>query len=57
MLKERPAPRRRVAAFTVRALAANVVTTLALCAGMTAIRYAFEQRFELAVVFVIAASI
>ncbi|MFQ5347978.1 MAG: CDP-diacylglycerol--serine O-phosphatidyltransferase [Rhodothalassiaceae bacterium] len=57
MLKKRPAPRRRVAAFTVRALAANVVTTLALCAGMTAIRYAFEQRFELAVVFVIAASV
>jgi len=48
---------RKLRHFTVRTLAANVVTTLALSAGMTAVRFALEQRFELAVVFVIAASV
>lgn len=51
-------PRRRpLGYFTVRMMAANVVTTLALCSGMTAIRYAIEGRFQLAVVFVIAAAV
>jgi len=49
--------RRKLRHFTVRTLAANVVTTLALSAGMTAVRFALEQRYELAVVFVIAASV
>ena len=57
MLKDAKIRSQRAGAFTVRTLAANVVTTLALCAGMTAIRFAFEQRYELAVVFVIAASV
>jgi len=48
---------RRQRVFTARTLAANVVTTLALSAGMTAIRFALEDRYELAVVFVIAAGI
>ncbi|GAK34063.1 CDP-diacylglycerol--serine O-phosphatidyltransferase [Iodidimonas nitroreducens] len=43
--------------FTARMMAANVVTTLALCSGMTAIRFAIEGRFQLAVVFVIAAAV
>jgi len=49
--------RRRLPAFTVRTLAANVITTLALSAGMTAIRFAIEGRYELAVVFVLAAAV
>ncbi|GAB4120822.1 MAG: phosphatidylcholine/phosphatidylserine synthase [Rhodothalassiaceae bacterium] len=49
--------RRPRAPFTIRLMAANVVTTLALCAGMTAIRFAIEGRFELAVAFVIGAAI
>lgn len=52
------APRgRRPGTFTVRTLAANAVTTLALCAGMTAIRYALEERYELAVLYVIVAGL
>ncbi|GER07084.1 CDP-diacylglycerol--serine O-phosphatidyltransferase [Iodidimonas muriae] len=43
--------------FTARMMAANVVTTLALCSGMTAIRFAIEGRFQLAVVFVVAAAV
>lgn len=56
-MSEKRARGRRPVAFTVRTLAANVVTTLALCAGMTAIRYALEERYELALVFVIAAGV
>jgi len=54
---DRPRPRRRLRHFTVRTLAANVITTLALSAGMTAIRFAIEERYELAVAFIIAAAV
>ncbi|RMF16762.1 MAG: phosphatidylcholine/phosphatidylserine synthase [Alphaproteobacteria bacterium] len=43
--------------ITVRALAANIVTTLALSAGMTAIRFALEGRFKSAVTAIIIAGI
>lgn len=56
-MSEHPPRRRRPGAFTVRTLAANVVTTLALCAGMTAIRYALEERYELALLYVIIAGL
>mgnify|MGYP005845185937 CR=1 FL=1 len=56
-MNREPGKDRKLRHFTVRTLAANVVTTLALSAGMTAVRFALEQRFELAVVFVIAASV
>ncbi len=45
---DRPPRRRRFRRIPVRILAPNVVTLLALCAGLTAIRLAFEGRFELA---------
>src|SRR5690606_14493287 len=35
----------------------NALTVLALCAGLTAIRFALEDRFEAAVVAIIVASI
>ncbi|MBI4274861.1 MAG: CDP-diacylglycerol--serine O-phosphatidyltransferase [Rhizobiales bacterium] len=38
--------RRRFRPIPVRLLVPNVITLLALCAGLTAIRLAFEQRFE-----------
>lgn len=38
--------RRRFRPIPVRLLVPNVITLLALCAGITAIRLAFEQRFE-----------
>ncbi len=40
--------RRRFRRIPVRTLAPNVVTLLALCAGLTAIRMAFEDRYALA---------
>jgi len=42
-------PRRRFKRIPVRTLVPNVITLLALCAGLTAIRMAFENRYVLAV--------
>lgn len=47
--------RRRLVPFT--AVLPNLVTLLALCAGLTAIRMAVEQRFDLAVAAIILAII
>jgi CDP-diacylglycerol---serine O-phosphatidyltransferase len=48
--------RRRFRAIPVRTLLPNVVTLLALCAGLTAIRLATEQKFELALAAVVFAA-
>ncbi|MCI0735923.1 MAG: CDP-diacylglycerol--serine O-phosphatidyltransferase [Beijerinckiaceae bacterium] len=44
-------------AVPVRIIAPNLVTLLALCMGLTAIRFAIEGQYEIAVVAVIAAAI
>src|SRR5579885_2494189 len=49
--------RRRFRRIPVRTLAPNMVTLLAMCAGLTAIRMAFEGRFVLAVAGVVFAAI
>ena len=38
----------RLRQIPVRRLVPNVITLLALCAGLTGIRLAFEERYELA---------
>jgi len=48
--------RRRFKAIPVRTLLPNLITLLALCAGLTAIRLAAEGRFEWAVACVVAAA-
>jgi CDP-diacylglycerol--serine O-phosphatidyltransferase len=51
---------RRTRAFgtlPIRTVIPNALTVLALCAGLTAIRFALESRFEVAVVAIIVASI
>jgi CDP-diacylglycerol--serine O-phosphatidyltransferase len=48
--------RRRLKAIPIRTLLPNLVTLLALCAGLTAIRFASEGRYEWAVAFVVAAA-
>ncbi len=45
------------AAFPVRTLAPNLITLLALCAGLTAIRMAFEDRYVLALAAIVFAAI
>ena len=49
--------RRRFRRIPVRTLAPNVVTLLALCAGLTAIRMAFEDLYVLAVGAIVFAAI
>jgi CDP-diacylglycerol---serine O-phosphatidyltransferase len=53
-----PSPRRRgIRAVPLRIILPNLVTLLALCVGLTAIRFAVEGQFETAVVAVIVAAI
>ena len=49
--------RRRFRRIPVRTLAPNVVTLLAMCAGLTAIRLAFEDRYVLALAAIVFAAI
>ncbi len=55
-----PAPppfrRRRFKAIPVRTLLPNLITLLALCAGLTAIRMAVEARLELALAAIVLAA-
>ena len=50
------ASRRRLRAIPVRILVPNVITLLALCAGLTAIRLAFEQKLELSLAAIVFAA-
>ena len=55
---DRPRPRGRgIRAVPLRIILPNLVTLLALCMGLTAIRFAIEGQFETAVIAVIAAAI
>ena len=49
--------RRRLHGLTVNRLIPNALTLLALCAGMTAIRLAFLERWELAIAAVLVAMV
>ncbi len=48
--------RRRFRQIPVRTLVPNMITLLALCAGLTAIRLAFEQKLEWAVAAIVFAA-
>lgn len=48
---------KRFARLPMRIVLPNLVTLLALCLGLTSIRFAAEGRFETAVVFIVAAAI
>src|SRR5579872_4237374 len=49
--------RRRFRRIPVRTLAPNMVTLLAMCAGLTSIRMAFEDRYVLALAAIVFAAI
>jgi len=51
------APRRRFRQIPVRMLVPNVITLLAICAGLTAIRLSTEGRMELAVAAIVFAAV
>jgi len=52
-----PLRRRRFRRIPVRILVPNVITLLALCAGLTAIRMAFESHYMLALAAIVFAAI
>jgi CDP-diacylglycerol--serine O-phosphatidyltransferase len=49
--------RGRLRALPVNSLLPNILTVLALCAGMTAIRFALLERFDLAVLAILVAAV
>lgn len=53
----RPTVPRRLRALPVRSLVPNVLTVLALCMGLTAIRMALQENFKVAVNFLILAAV
>ena len=53
----RTAKRRRFRPIPVRMLVPNLITLLGLCAGLTAIRLAFEQKLEWAVAAIVFAAL
>jgi CDP-diacylglycerol--serine O-phosphatidyltransferase len=57
MRPRRQRMRRRLSGFSVNRLVPNVLTLLALCAGMTAIRFAISGDFEAACFAILAAGI
>ncbi len=52
-----PPPRRRFKAIPVRTLLPNLITLLALCAGLTAIRLAVENKLDLALAAIVFAAL
>src|ERR1700733_2996559 len=52
-----PLRQRRFRRIPVRTLAPNLITLLALCAGLTAIRMAFENRYGLALAAIVFAAV
>ncbi|MDR6292816.1 MULTISPECIES: CDP-diacylglycerol--serine O-phosphatidyltransferase [Inquilinus] len=47
----------RIRGLTINRLLPNILTTLALCAGLTAIRYAIQGRWEQAVTAILVAAV
>lgn len=50
-------PRARLKVLSINRLLPNILTLLALCAGLTAIRYGLQDRFQAAVTAIIIAAI
>jgi CDP-diacylglycerol--serine O-phosphatidyltransferase len=50
-------PRRRIRELPINQFLPNVVTVLALCTGLTAVRFGIQERWELAVVAVLVAAV
>lgn len=49
-------PRRQVRGIPLRAIAPNAVTALALCSGLTGVRYAISENWERAVLMIMIAA-
>jgi CDP-diacylglycerol--serine O-phosphatidyltransferase len=54
---EAASPKRRFRRVSIRSLIPNLITLLALCMGLTAIRMGIEARYELGVAAIVAAAV
>ena len=50
-------PQRQLGGIPFRALVPNAITVLALCVGLTGARFAFAERWDLAVICIVVAAI
>jgi CDP-diacylglycerol---serine O-phosphatidyltransferase len=50
-------PRRRMRELPINQFVPNVVTVLALCTGLTAVRFGIQERWQLAVVAIVIAAV
>lgn len=57
MIPRRPARLRRVKAQSINRLIPNIITLVALCSGLTAIRFALDGNWQAAVLAIIAAAV
>jgi len=55
MIAMRPRRGRRLGALPLNYLLPNVLTVLGMCAGLSAVRFAYQGHFDVAVVFLLAA--
>ena len=56
-MRPRKRTRRRLKGLSINRMIPNMLTMLALCAGMTAIRFGLQDRWELAVIAIVVAAI
>src|SRR5271154_4331269 len=52
-----PSPRQRLKDLSLNKLIPNILTVLSLCAGVTAIRFGLQERFEPAVIAIMLAAL
>ncbi|MGB0921649.1 MAG: CDP-alcohol phosphatidyltransferase family protein [Alphaproteobacteria bacterium] len=57
MSVDKPHKRRQLRELPVRSLAPNILTVLALCAGLTAVRFALGDKFEFAALAILVAAV
>jgi CDP-diacylglycerol---serine O-phosphatidyltransferase len=55
--RQRQRRQRRITGLSINRMIPNILTLLALCAGMTAIRYALADKFEASVVAILVAGV
>lgn len=56
-VKREPSPPKRIRDIPLRSIFPTLLTLLAICSGLTAIRLAFDERFELAIAAIVLAAI
>ncbi len=56
-MRRRRARASRLSGISINRMLPNILTTLALCAGLTAVRYAVQERWQVAVIAILIAAV